>query len=142
MTAWNAAAWRASFLAVGGTLTLHDGELIVGWRLDDPAQDRAAADVFSDIRGNSARFAIIRSMVEAGNRISASAPRFDASAWLQSLTEIGGGYALGGDNRVSFVVRECPADGLVGVMEQIVGFPDRQDAVRAAIERRQNGDLP
>ncbi len=66
---------------------------------------------------------------------------FNAARWLHSLVQIGGGYALASDNRIWFVVAECPADALTSVMAQIVGHPDRQDAVRLTIERRQNGEL-
>lgn len=68
-------------------------------------------------------------------------PAFNSARWLHSLVQIGGGYALASDNRIWFVVAECPADELTSVMAQIVGHPDRQDAVRLTIERRQNGEL-
>jgi len=66
---------------------------------------------------------------------------FSPARWLHSLVQIGGGYALASDKRVWFVVAACPADELTTVMAQIVGYPDRQDAVRATIEQRQNGEL-
>jgi len=66
---------------------------------------------------------------------------FDPAAWLHDLVSIGGGYALASDKRLWLVVADCPADELTDVMAQVVGYPDRQDAVRFTIERRQNGDL-
>ncbi len=66
---------------------------------------------------------------------------FSPARWLHSLVQIGGGYALASDKRLWLVVADCPADELTSVMAQIVGHPDRQDAVRLTIERRQNGEL-
>lgn len=66
---------------------------------------------------------------------------FNPARWLHSLVQIGGGYALASDKRLWLVVADCPADELTDVMAQIVGYPDRQDAVRLTIERRQNGEL-
>jgi hypothetical protein len=68
-------------------------------------------------------------------------PPFNPARWLHSLVQIGGGYALASDRKLWLVVAECPADELTSVMAQIVGHPDRQDAVRLTIERRQNGEL-
>ncbi|MES3054566.1 hypothetical protein O6V14_02875 [Sphingomonas faeni] len=70
-----------------------------------------------------------------------SAPTFDPAAWLHALVSIGGGYALASDKRLWLVVADCPADELTDVMAQVVGHPDRQDAVRVTIERRQNGEI-
>lgn len=70
-----------------------------------------------------------------------SSPTFNAARWLHSLVQIGGGYALASDKRLWLVVADCPADELTDVMAQVVGYPDRQDAVRLTIERRQNGEL-
>jgi len=67
---------------------------------------------------------------------------FSPATWLHSLVSIGGGYALASDKRLWLVVADCPADELTNVMAQVVGYPDRQEAVRTAIERRQNGELP
>ena len=66
---------------------------------------------------------------------------FDATAWLHNLVQIGGGYALASERKLWLVVQDCPAEDLTPVMAQIVGYPDRVDAVRDVIERRQNGDL-
>ena len=66
---------------------------------------------------------------------------FNPARWLHSLVQIGGGYALASDKRLWLVVADCPADELTDVMAQVVGYPDRQDAVRLTIERRQNGEL-
>ncbi len=68
-------------------------------------------------------------------------PAFNPTRWLHSLVQIGGGYALASDKRLWLVVADCPADELTDVMAQVVGYPDRQDAVRLTIERRQNGEL-
>lgn len=67
-------------------------------------------------------------------------PTFDAASWLSDLVAIGGGYALASGRKLWLVVDHCPADELTGVMAQIVGQPDRVDAVRATIERRQAGE--
>ena len=66
---------------------------------------------------------------------------FNPARWLHSVVQIGGGYALASDKRLWLVVADCPADELTDVMAQVVGYPDRQDAVRLTIERRQNGEL-
>lgn len=132
MTAWNAEAWRASFMAVGGTLTLHDGELIAGWRLDTPEQDRAAADVFQEVCGHPASLAIIREMVEAVDRVYPNADAFDATAWLRSLAAIGGGYALGA-GRLWLIVHDCDGVALEDVMRPLIGHPERVEAVRTTV---------
>jgi hypothetical protein len=70
-----------------------------------------------------------------------SAPTgFDPALWLRALTAIGGGYALASDRKLHLIVSECPDDDLTPVMAQVIGQPDRIDAVRIAIERRQIGD--
>ena len=66
---------------------------------------------------------------------------FDPTAWLSALVNIGGGYALAAERKLWLVVNDCPADELTSVMAQLVGLPDRVEAVRVAIERRQNGDV-
>jgi hypothetical protein len=66
---------------------------------------------------------------------------FNPARWLHSLVQLVGGYALASDKRLWLVVADCPADELTDVMAQVVGYPDRQDAVRLTIERRQNGEL-
>ena len=73
--------------------------------------------------------------------VGVASPAFNPAHWLHSLVQIGGGYALASDKRLWPVVADCPADELTDVMSQIVGHPDRQDAVRLTIERRQNGEL-
>ena len=73
--------------------------------------------------------------------VASAAPTFNPARWLHSLVQIGGGYALAADRKLWLVVSECPADALTPVMAQIVGYPDRQDAVRLTIERRQNGEI-
>jgi len=79
------------------------------------------------------------SKLTQGGTLASSA--FNPARWLHSLVQIGGGYALASDKRLWLVVADCPADELTDVMAQVVGYPDRQDAVRLTIERRQNGEL-
>ena len=71
---------------------------------------------------------------------SATAP-FDPRAWLSAFVTIGGGYALASGRKLWLVVQDCPADDLTPVMAQIVGKPDRAEAIRLFIEAQQNGDL-
>jgi hypothetical protein len=68
-------------------------------------------------------------------------PRFDPQLWLSAFPEIGRGYALMAGRRLVFLVEGCDGEPLTSVMAQIVGHPERQEAVKSAIERRQNGDL-
>jgi len=67
-------------------------------------------------------------------------PTFDAAAWLSALVAIGGGYALASGRKLWLVVQDCPADALTPIMAQIVGRPERVEAVRWTIEQRQNGE--
>ncbi len=73
-------------------------------------------------------------------RVPVAPAPFSATAWLHSLVQIGGGYALASGRKLWLVVEHCPADELTTVMSQIVGNPDRVEAVRVTIERRQNGE--
>lgn len=66
---------------------------------------------------------------------------FDPRAWLSAFVEIGGGYALASGRKLWLVVQDCPADDLTTVMAQIVGKPDRAEAIRCYIEAQQNGEL-
>ena len=66
--------------------------------------------------------------------------QFDARLWLSSLVAIGGGYALASGRKLWLVVQDCPADALTPIMAQIVGRPERVEAVRWTIEQRQNGE--
>jgi hypothetical protein len=68
------------------------------------------------------------------------ASTFCPTAWLHNLVQIGGGYALASGRKLWLVVEHCPADELTPLMAQIVGHPDRAEAVRVTIERRQNGE--
>lgn len=65
---------------------------------------------------------------------------FEPKLWLSALTTIGGGYALMSDRKLAFLVDACETDALAGIMGQIIGQPDRQDAIKATIERRQCGE--
>lgn len=64
---------------------------------------------------------------------------FEPALWLRSLAEIGGGYALMADRRLCFLVDDCEGDDLTRLMAQIVGMPERQEALKSSIERRQLG---
>ena len=65
---------------------------------------------------------------------------FNPRLWLSALTLIGGGYALMSGRKLAFVVDECDGEALTSVMAQIIGQPERQEAIKAAIERRQFGE--
>lgn len=65
---------------------------------------------------------------------------FDPAVWLGAFTAIGGGYALMSGRKLAFLVDECEAGDLTGVMSQLVGHPERQEAIKSAIERRQVGE--
>jgi len=72
--------------------------------------------------------------------VATATPTFDPTAWLSSLVQIGGGYALASGRKLWLVVEDCDHDDLVSVMRPVIGNPDRAEAIRVAIERRQNGD--
>lgn len=72
---------------------------------------------------------------------SAQFPVFDPAVWLGTLVEIGGGYALASGRKLWLVVSECSADELTPIMAQVVGRPERIEAVRSTIERRQAGEV-
>lgn len=74
----------------------------------------------------------------------ASAPEptsFDPSTWLSDLVQIGGGYALASSRKLWLVVDHCDHDDLTPVMAQIVGHPERVEALRTTIERRSLGQV-
>jgi len=66
-------------------------------------------------------------------------PTFDPAAWLSALVSIGGGYALASGRKLWLVVEDCTAIDIEDLMRPLIGHPDRVEAVRSAIERRQNG---
>jgi hypothetical protein len=66
-------------------------------------------------------------------------PTFDPAAWLSALVSIGGGYALASGRKLWLVVEECATVDIEDLMRPLIGHPDRVEAVRSAIERRQNG---
>jgi hypothetical protein len=72
---------------------------------------------------------------------ASAAPTFNPKLWLQAFTTIGGGYALMADRRLAFLVDECDGEALTGVMAEIIGQPERQEAIKSAIERRQIGEV-
>lgn len=69
-----------------------------------------------------------------------SVPNFDPAAWLAALVYIGGGYALASGRKLWLVVEECAAIDIEDLMRPLIGHPERIEAVRSAIERRQNGE--
>jgi hypothetical protein len=69
-----------------------------------------------------------------------SVPTFDPAAWLTVLVSVGGGYALASGRKLWLVVEECAPADIENVMRPLIGHPERIEAVRAAIERRQNGE--
>jgi hypothetical protein len=68
-------------------------------------------------------------------------PPFDPAAWLRALVEIGGGYALASERKLWLVVKDCPAAELTPMIAQLMGHPERVEAVRVTIERRQAGGV-
>lgn len=66
---------------------------------------------------------------------------FNPALWLQAFITIGGGYALMADRRLAFLVDDCDGEALTSVMAEIIGQPDRQEAIRSTIERRQIGQV-
>lgn len=66
---------------------------------------------------------------------------FDPATWLSDLVQIGGGYALASGRKLWLVVDHCDYDDLTPVMAQIVGQPERQEAIKSAIERRSLGQV-
>ncbi len=50
------------------------------------------------------------------------------------------GYALTSDRKLWLVIQDCPSDDLTPLMAQIVGHPDRAEAVRQTIEQRHYGE--
>ncbi|KTW16609.1 hypothetical protein [Sphingomonas sanguinis] len=65
---------------------------------------------------------------------------FNPTAWLHALVQIGGGYALTSDRKLWLVIQDCPSDDLTPLMAQIVGHPERAEAVRRTIEQRHYGE--
>jgi len=66
---------------------------------------------------------------------------FDPAAWLSALVAIGGGYALATGRKLYLVVDDCDTYDLAPIVGQIIAQPDRAEAVRIAIERRQCGQV-
>ncbi len=65
---------------------------------------------------------------------------FNPTVWLHALVQIGGGYALTSDRKLWLVIQDCPSDDLTPLMAQLVGHPDRAEAVRQTIEQRHYGE--
>lgn len=65
---------------------------------------------------------------------------FGPAAWLATLTEIGGGCALTSGRQLAFMVDRCDGEDLAMVMAHLIGRPDRQEAIKRAIEQRRNGE--
>jgi len=74
---------------------------------------------------------------------AASATPFDPNLWLQAFALIGGSYALTPEpaGRLWLFVDRCDSEQLTTVMAEIVGHEDRQEAVKLAIQQRQNGEV-
>lgn len=66
---------------------------------------------------------------------------FDPDSWLRGLTEIGGGYALTTDGRLSLFVGDCDGERLAHMMALVVGDTERQQAVKRTIQQRQCGEV-
>ncbi|MEG8040589.1 hypothetical protein QP166_15035 [Sphingomonas sp. LR60] len=66
---------------------------------------------------------------------------FDPAAWLAAMAQIGGGYALMSGRRLALMVDECHPEDLTSVMSPLIGRPDRQEAIKLAIEQRQLGQV-
>ena len=66
---------------------------------------------------------------------------FDPAAWLSALVAIGGGYALAAGRKLYLVVDDCDTYDLAPIVGQIIARPERVEAVRTAIERRQCGEV-
>ncbi|MEH3103705.1 MAG: hypothetical protein PGN12_07340 [Sphingomonas phyllosphaerae] len=66
---------------------------------------------------------------------------FDPAVWLTAMTQIGGGYALMSGRRLALMVDDCHPEDLTTVMAPLIGRPDRQDAIKAAIEKRSFGEV-
>ena len=80
-------------------------------------------------------------MIAVGIQVAAPAtPAFDAWAWLNGFTAIGGGYILHADRSLSLLIRDVTG-GLEEAMGQIVQHPERVEAIKVAIERRQIGEI-
>lgn len=73
--------------------------------------------------------------------LRSATPSFDPRAWLSAFVSIGGGYALASGRKLWLVVQDCPADDLTPVMAQIVGKPERAEAIRLFMEAQQRGEL-
>ncbi|MBW6528700.1 hypothetical protein KZ813_17800 [Sphingomonas sp. RHCKR7] len=78
-------------------------------------------------------------MIADSDTGTSSATPFDPAAWLNTLVGIGGGYALASGRKLWLVVQECSTGDLTPLMAQIVAQPERQEAIKAAIERKQLG---
>lgn len=76
----------------------------------------------------------------ATRSLAQQADAFDPTVWLMALTSIGGGYALIANRRLALLVDGCDDDELAFVMSQVIGQPERQEAIKWAIEQRQFGE--
>ena len=70
-----------------------------------------------------------------GDMQAASAAAFDPAQWLADFATLGGGYVHTGE-RVAFLTAGVLAPDLAVMMRQIVGKPDRLDAVKAEVAAR------
>ncbi|WP_241212438.1 hypothetical protein [Sphingomonas sp. ABOLG] len=67
-------------------------------------------------------------------------PSFDPRLWLSAFAAIGGGYALTPDRKLWLVVDGYDDEALAACLAPLVGEPERQSAIKAAIEQRQLGE--
>lgn len=65
---------------------------------------------------------------------------FDPVRWLHGFADIGGGYTLSSDGRLTLYIDNCDGEQLAHVMAQVVGKVDRQLAIKSTIQRRQCGE--
>lgn len=69
---------------------------------------------------------------------------FDASAWLEAFAEAGGGYAMAANRKLLFAIGiEAPGIArLLSHLDAIHLHPERRDAIRDAIDAKQNREAP
>lgn len=72
-------------------------------------------------------------------QISNESGTFDPAAWLTSFTAAGGGYALVSGRRIVFIADPANKEAAT-VIAEVTGGASKLDAVRAVIQRRQNGE--
>jgi hypothetical protein len=61
---------------------------------------------------------------------------FDPRDWLARYEQAGGGYALTSGDKLVFITSTIDGLSLALAFRQIVGHPDRLDAIKAAVADR------